>query len=448
MFVFHKSSGLAAATKKLQKSYEGRCLISLVAERLSQGSAPKIPSSFSNGVPENLGYVVLGPLVVGFCQWIASLVDTYDIPQLLFLSRDTRICFNSWHILYPNTNVETHYVLSSRRAVSTASIVTLDDALKMIKEINFSRQSIKEFFESRFSFNLDESYQNVIEKSGLKSIHHSVKHPNDIQPVQLLVKELWDELKEYIVREREAYLSYLSSKKIQNDSAIIDLGCGGTIQKYLSLITNKTLRGIYLGTFKKIARLNLIGLPTHGYIISKETGYSNHPFVRNIPLLEHIFLDQEKSLICFKKVNNQLEASYFSPEEKTYLQRIALVSRIQAGAIDFVQDWQNKFGNELTLQDPSISFEFFRRMVTKPTKEDALVFSGQFFEDNYSKVTKITKCLLAAKNEFVRGNYRKAIKSSQWKTAAYLLAGRSLQFRYRISKLKRTCKSVLRSVFG
>lgn len=432
-----RNSGSLLGTRLLQ-SYEGRCLNDCIRAYLQkqQGTTCR---SLTKGNPETFGYIILGPLVVGFCHWIATHVNLHDVPQLHFLSRDTRICFDIWQILY-GTKWSTQYLLTSRRAVSIASIQTLEDVLRFVSQIKFS-QTIVEFFENRFSFQLNSQHARALQKAGLKSAQETIHFQKHNSQLQFFIKEIWDELKISIHDEREAYLQYLSDKNVQDQDAIVDLGYSGTTQKYLSLLTNKALRGLYVGTNAKIAKLDEFNLPSHSFVINRAHRHTNHPFIRNIPLIEYIFLDQEKSLMHFKKMDEKILPVVFLPQENEYLHRINLTQRIHAGALHFAQDWHHHF-NGVSLQDPVIAFEMFKRVLDHPHKEDAQIFSGHSFEYNYGKNNK-TVWLLVDKEKFVKGNFQHAIKNSQWKPAAYALANRLFCSKYWLSRLKRVIKQTL-----
>lgn len=426
------------------KSHEGRCLVNLMTKRLCDASPMGVGKSFSQGKPENLGYIVLGPLLVGFCQWLVNRANTYNIPQLHFLSRDARICLDTWQLLYPNNiQIEVQYLLTSRRATSVASIATLEDALEFVGQIKFIEQPISVLFENRFAFKIHEGHESPLKQAGFQSMHQKVHWQRDVKRLQMFIKNIWSEFQASINQEREAYLEYLCDKHIQDQSAVVDLGYSGTAQQYLSLLTGKKLGGLYVGTNEKIAKLDAAGLTTDGFVIHRASRHTNHSFIRNIPIMEFIFLDQQKSLMCFKKIDGKPEPFFFLPEENFHQQRINLVHHIHKGAMDFVRDWRDNFGNEVSLQDPRIAFETFNQLLNKPTKKDALLFTGHYFENNYANNNNNkSMCLLAEENKFMQGNYREAIKASQWKAAAYVLAGKSLSLKYTLSKYKRMLKQL------
>lgn len=423
---------LSKVKKSLAKSHEGKCLISLVENRLHDNTTNK---------GENFGYFVLGPLVVGFCHWLEKHVKNSGIPQLNFLSRDMKVCYDAWQILYNQSQIEVQYLLTSRRAVGVASIQTLQDMLNLVRETKFS-QPLNEYFANRFSFQITSQHEKSLKKAGFRDEYQLIQFSKNLEQLQLFITNIWDDLKISIQQEREAYLIYLEQNKIQDNSGIVDLGYSGTIQKYLFMLTGKMSTGMYVGTNAKVAKLDKLGLPLHSFIIHKANRHTNHPFFRNIPLLEYIFLDKEKSLMCFKKNNDQVEPMFFIPEKKLYEYRIALTQKIHQGALSFAKDWRNNFGNDVSLQNPRTAFALCYAALEKPTRETAALFAGHYFEDNYGKSNKKV-CLLADQQHFNHGDRKQAIKISQWKIAAYVLANRKFLGKYWLSRIKRAFKQVL-----
>ena len=76
---------------------------------------------------EKLGYEVLGPIVVSFCQWLHKKRKEYNFEKLFFMSRDMRLVYDVYQKLYPEDNSQ--YIYISRKSLNSA----LDNAENLCK---------------------------------------------------------------------------------------------------------------------------------------------------------------------------------------------------------------------------------------------------------------------------------------------------------------------------
>jgi hypothetical protein len=82
---------------------------------------------------ERIGYEVLGPLLVGYCQWIHGQRDLYQFDKLFFLARDMKLPLHIYRVLYGMEG--TDYLYSSRESLYKPN----EEALGLyLKQIGFS----------------------------------------------------------------------------------------------------------------------------------------------------------------------------------------------------------------------------------------------------------------------------------------------------------------------
>ena len=67
---------------------------------------------------EQIGYEVLGPVLVSFCQWIHSQNKKFGFDKLFFLSRDMHIVYDVYKMIYGGEGVE--YLHISRNSLHSA----------------------------------------------------------------------------------------------------------------------------------------------------------------------------------------------------------------------------------------------------------------------------------------------------------------------------------------
>ena len=84
---------------------------------------------------QRLGYEILGPILVCFCQWINNKKSQYNFEKIFFMSRDMHIVFDVYKTLYGGDDIEYMYV--SRKSLNSA----IDDSTNLctyLEKIGFS----------------------------------------------------------------------------------------------------------------------------------------------------------------------------------------------------------------------------------------------------------------------------------------------------------------------
>ena len=82
---------------------------------------PEMASFINHGLNElfdpveRIGYEIVGPMIMAFCQWIHDLYINKKIKKLFFLARDMRFSYEIYRSLYPEDNVD--YLLVSRKSL-------------------------------------------------------------------------------------------------------------------------------------------------------------------------------------------------------------------------------------------------------------------------------------------------------------------------------------------
>ena len=87
-------------------------------------SDPELSSFINHGLNElsdpmeKIGYEVVGPIILSFCQWIHKKKNEYRFDRLYFLARDMRFTFETYKSLYPCD--ESRYLCVSRKSLIKA----------------------------------------------------------------------------------------------------------------------------------------------------------------------------------------------------------------------------------------------------------------------------------------------------------------------------------------
>lgn len=68
---------------------------------------------------EKIGYEILGPILIGYVQWIHEKKNEYEFTKLFFLARDMRMFFDLYHECYKAD--ESYYLEISRQAIRNSA---------------------------------------------------------------------------------------------------------------------------------------------------------------------------------------------------------------------------------------------------------------------------------------------------------------------------------------
>ncbi len=213
---------------------------------------PFDPFSLVEVSPYQWGYSLVGPLLVSFTNWLIRKSQEDGIERLYFLSREgkfIRQIYDQWSEGL-NGVPKSEYLVLSRRTAGVAAITTLKDILEIAKTI-FYPNTLEGYLYTRFGLTINDERWNEISRtfglgrsSKMKVFDHKIDH------VQALLQAFEPEIMTRVKSERVAILSYLTGKGLTRDGrqAVVDIGYGGSIQKYLNILLEQNVHGYYMMT--------------------------------------------------------------------------------------------------------------------------------------------------------------------------------------------------------
>ncbi len=211
------------------------------------------PSSLVPPTPFNVGYSLVGPLLVGFAAWLVHQAQQEDITSLYFLAREGRLIqdiYECW-IQGMERAPAAEYLVLSRRAAGVAAIRSFEDILEIARTTYFSN-TIENFLHTRYGLKLDDSRWTELEaRTGWSREHPISVHQRVLdQSVLELLEALQGEIFARAQKEREGLLRYLDEKGFSRpgSKAVVDIGYGGSIQRYLNRLLSQPVHGYYLMT--------------------------------------------------------------------------------------------------------------------------------------------------------------------------------------------------------
>lgn len=185
----------------------------------------------------SFGYCLWGPIIYFFCEWLYLMSSKKDIDSLFFLSRDGYLLQKDYDYFIKVNRLtkatESNYLLSSRRIVMVASIRSEQDYCEWVK-FPFNG-TFDEYMWNRFMIDIKEDEYSK----------EKIQMPYDNQKVCLWMKRYEKEIRDSIKRDRDIYRKYIDNIGLSEKSAILDIGYTGNIQKKLSNLIEKRLKGFY-----------------------------------------------------------------------------------------------------------------------------------------------------------------------------------------------------------
>lgn len=302
------------------------------------------PSSLVQPTPYNLGYTLVGPLLVSFSNWLVQKTKEDNIKRLYFLSREGKLmkdvydCWTQGLIDIPQSD----YLIISRRAASVSAISEFDDILNIATTIFFPN-TVESFLYTRYGlvFN-DERWEEITESTGWKRdaiVEIKNKKNERLVPLlQMLQNDIFVKAKE----ERQALLQYLNKKNMNYDSnqSVVDIGFGGSIQSYLNSLLSQKTHGYYLMTDERASHV------TEDYnVFLRGCFFENITQSIHAPIMYRLSFELEKLLsttepqVEYYKIDAVGKAEPHYRELSSVERQPAMIRKeIQIGAIDYATD--------------------------------------------------------------------------------------------------------------
>lgn len=264
------------------------------------------------------GFACFGPLLSGFCAWLNEITGEKD--SLMFLAREGYLFEKLYNAFYEGSRDNMRkgsYFLTSRRAATVAAVKNMDDVKEIVSQ--YYRGSLSNMLRARLGIELFEDMTDG-----------AVQMPEDADRVIAMLDKHSNAILEKAAAERESYKKYLDSVAFDENAVLVDVGYSGTIQYWLSKMTDIKLKGAYLCTWvdKKPERLGCECLAM--YPVEKVEDEKIHRIFKNQLFLEAVLKAPFGQLICFEGDNAQ-------PVYKNDSEISGELNAVQEGIIDYAR---------------------------------------------------------------------------------------------------------------
>lgn len=343
------------------------------------------------------GFERFGPLLFGFINWLYQDMKKEGIEQVFFLARDGYIMRKVYTLLDFGKVIGDYYFEASRRSLRIPTYKRTMEYEDILKELTVpNKTNIIQIFDS---FGLDAGgYKDVIEGNGI-SFDEQIKRDALInnQAVRNIFNIIKDDLMTNAEEEDKLLRGYLSQYDFNKKTAIVDIGWGGSMQKYLTQTLNRMgishdIIGYYVGlTEKSIDNIGKAGLKAKGYAFDRLNGISETDMERPfVGLFETLFLEQSGSVMKYKVTDDGFVAlrypyEYLDENGNPTIEAIH-ISEIQEGALKFIKEFSRSSISKWMGTDSRILFSNLYETGINPIIKDVELFGYFNFFNNGSKV--------------------------------------------------------------
>lgn len=334
------------------------------------------------GSPYLLGYAALGPVLLGFTQWLIRSTELQRPSAFCFLSRDGYYLKAAYDMAAERLGPlpPSHYVAASRSLCTLAALTSLDHILEAAA-VDHYPMAIGRFLSARFGFSqhqLDELPQSLLIEAGVSHLHERIGR--DDRRKTALLRRLAPRILEHSAMASERYTDYLRKTGIDwQTSPLVDIGYSGTAQAEIARLLQVDASGRYLITNRRATKLQSQGL-TYDSWLGKLVDL-DHPFFRHVQLWE-LFLSATHGSII------DIDETDLTPLHENYLfdaYSRSMLTVLRKGALDFVGDFLKHHKERFFDFDlpAAACAHSLTRFFESPDAEDCVFLSRIIFEDRF-----------------------------------------------------------------
>lgn len=372
----------------------------------------------------DFGYSNFGPLLYGFCLWLKENVKKNDIDNIYFLARDGYIIKKAYEMIFGELD-NIYYLEASRRSLRVPYLSQKNSIDEMLEELPLPRQTNMIQIFDALGLELD-IYSAKIKESGY-SVERFYLREKVLKEegFKNLISSIKDDIIANSISENEALKNYLKKNNFSRKNAIVDIGWGGSMQKYLRNIFNtllgyedKELVGFYFGLTEK-AKGNLSLTNTANAYVFDNYNYSSEELERPfVGLFESLFLEPKGSVKRYHINTENLVERYqyeYIDDSGEVLDDVDKIHNIQQGALGFIEEYMSTAISRYSKMDSEAAFKNLFSVGINPKldqleKLGSIVFFNNGFKEKLAKPDCILKYLISPIK------FKKDFLNSQWKT--------------------------------
>lgn len=355
-------SGTMCNSDEFKESLGYRCMLAMAAGYYFDNPYRSFnDESDFNADPYFIGYYALGMHMTGLAKWICENSGEYD--KIYFMARDGYIPMLAYNIYKNKDDCGGEYIYTSRKLLLPLMIESREDLFDLPVEYrNHTPATILELLSfCSGEFDIDNVPFNIKAPFKDEDSYNSF--------INYFIENIYDEkIHNEAIRRCEKYYEPLA----EGNNVSFDMGYSGRIQTAVSKACGKGIDALFVHRDSK--RSNDMARKGKYKI---KCLYDFYPYMSGL-IREHILSDPSPSCIGL----NENAKPVFDNTQKIY-QDSFVVSKMQKGALDFVRDFKDIFGEYMDYIsikpfEVSMVFEGYLRC---GKDIDRQIFKASYFED-------------------------------------------------------------------
>lgn len=343
------------------------------------------------------GYRAVGPLTVGFAQWLREQLARDGAEHVYFLLRDGALLHQVYQALYGRGDAcPASTLLSSRRAMLLPVLESAPEFATMSLFGGIGRRPVREFVE-RLHVSAS-SFAAEARAAGFLSLDEPVNVQNDHRRLLrfFLQPRVERAIRERSRLERTHLENYLRQALLytRKKAALVDLGWNGTIHKALHILCRNQfpdleLTGYYLATGMEAAHNVVPGLQVRSYLAHHGEPQPVYKTIQSfLNLFEFVFSSPEGSLLYFEPNGSGQARPVQQPPDRP-IKQSQHIATIHEGALTFAADFQTSAASCCFPAMPSsLAAEAVFCTILQPTGEEASLLGRIEHCDNLGSHSK------------------------------------------------------------
>ncbi len=345
------------------------------------------PLSLFEPTPFDLGYNLVGPMLVSFAEWLRVNAAKDGVTKLYFVAREGKLIkrvYDSWTTGLSDAP-STEYLVISRRAVSVPALRTLGDILRVAGAVFFPN-TIESFLEARYGLTLSGERWRQLPWDRTRKLE--IRDGN-IEVLVPLLEALQPDILAAADRERESLMRYLDSLGLTEPGrhSVVDVGYGGTTQDYLNRLLSSPVDGYYLMTDDRAAKVaEAHGVALRGCFLDGQVQNQGSSLMyRHSFELEKMLSSDDAQVVRYeldasgKPIGHHYE---LSDDERAHAEGR---ERLQDGALAYVRDARAVRADLLPSFRPScaVAESLYGGFVTGLSPRETNVLKAIVLDDHY-----------------------------------------------------------------
>lgn len=333
---------------------------------------------------EKIGYETLGPLLIGFSNWLMKECQLKNIKNIYFLSRDGYIMKKAFNIMFPDDEIKIYYFLASRRSLTVPLLSNIKDFSEVSQIINFRKI---------------ETFSSVLKRMGIDEIFDEDYEIKDVEIDRNRLtndKQLINRFNKYIYKirsnaedERKSFIEYFNKNVKAKNIAIVDIGWHGTMQNCLIKLLESNnidckINGYYLGLTEKM------GNDKKSYIFNEnEDDFDSNLVSAFRGVIETFFSANHGSAKRYiKNCEVELEKFEQSPNNEK------IVDSLHKGALKCIEEYKKLQLNIYEKITGKYVFDPMYNLMVKPDLKTIKILGNiEFFDTENRKLVKNRKMI-------------------------------------------------------